>query len=177
MIYVEDGPPSCLGSEATCVKDIQRFPFFRTAQDATRPKTVDSFTFLSDDPTSSPWPLSNLIYLNYCSMDGWLGSLLAPMYEAGYYFRGSINFRYSLTQILGTKTTPIAQRHQTSPSNAAEIILIGSGVGAMAVTFHLQWLLNDMGFSSHQIRVIHDSFFVPTATIPLNQVMIFHFLS
>jgi hypothetical protein len=104
-------------------------------------------------------------------MDGWLGTLLAPMYEGGYYFRGSINFRYSLIQILGTKTTPIAQRYQSSPSSAAEIILIGSGVGAMGLTFHLQWLLNDMGFSSQQIRVIHDSFFVPTATIPLNDVI------
>jgi hypothetical protein len=170
VIYVEDGPPSCIGLESSCNHDIQKFPYFQTSQDSYRPKTVDSTTFLSDDPNSSPWPLSNLIYLNYCSMDGWLGSLLPPKYEGGYYFRGSINFRYSLTQILGTKTIPIAKRYQSNPSDPAEIILIGSGVGAMGVTFHLQWLLNDMGFSSRQIRVVHDSFFIPTATIPLNDV-------
>lgn len=41
----------------------------------------------------------------------------------------------------------------------------------MGITFHLQWLINEMGFSTHQLCVIHDSFFVPTSTIlPLKSV-------
>jgi hypothetical protein len=169
VIYVEDGPPSCLGTEATCLHDLNKFSFWTSSTaDTTHPKTINSTTFLSDDLKYSPWPLSNLIYLNYCSMDGWLGSLLSPTYPNGYFFRGSMNFKLSLIQILGTLAAPIAKR--SPATSAAEIVLIGSGVGAMAITFHLQWLLEEMGFSSHQLRVIHDSFYVPTATIPFKKV-------
>lgn len=167
---MEDGPPSCLGGEFSCLKDATRFPYFTTSKEAYHPKTINSTTFLSDDPNISPWPLSNFIYLGYCSLDGWLGSSFSPMYQEDYNFRGSINFRYALTQILGSKAFPIAKRLKTNPSNAAEIVLIGSGVGAMGITFHLPWLLDDMGFSIQQFRVIHDSFFIPTSTIPLTHV-------
>lgn len=170
VIYVEDGPPSCIGDETTCTKDIKRFPYFITSQDEYHPKTINSTTFLSDDPNVSPWPLSNLIYLNYCSMDGWLGSLYSSMYDGGYHFRGSINFKFALTQILGSKAFPVAKRFKNNPSAPAEIVLIGSGVGAMGITFHLPWLLNVMGFSVHQLRVIHDSFMIPTSTIPITEV-------
>ena len=153
VFYVEDGGAYCVGSKKTCDEYSDEWPYFTTSAERYHPTTVSADTIFSGDARVSPWATDNFVYMSYCSLDGWLGENLGTSFDQ-YYMRGSTIFKAIINEALATEDI-----------STLEIVLVGSGSGALGVFNHLSWLVNTVGLTSAQLSIVLDSFHLPVSNI------------
>eukprot|EP00602_Paraphysomonas_sp_CaronLab_P010018 CAMPEP_0185037034 /NCGR_PEP_ID=MMETSP1103-20130426/30908_1 /TAXON_ID=36769 /ORGANISM="Paraphysomonas bandaiensis, Strain Caron Lab Isolate" /LENGTH=1442 /DNA_ID=CAMNT_0027574831 /DNA_START=372 /DNA_END=4697 /DNA_ORIENTATION=- len=136
-----------------------QWPYFSSSDNHYHPQTVEATAIFSDDPSISPWAGYNFLYLNFCSQDGWLGR--SESLVNGAYLRGSTIFQAALSEVLNS----------TNRDNA-ELVLIGSGAGALGIFNHMRWIVDTLGFSEGQLSVVLDSYLSPiTQTQPSKKLV------
>lgn len=158
VFYLEDGGAYCIGDSKTCDEYTSEFPYFTSSNDKYHPAEVEADTIFSSDASISPWSSDNFVYMSYCSQDGWLGENPSKAFNK-YYLRGGTSFKAIVSEVLSGKT----------PSSLS-IVLIGSSSGALGASNHVEWLVNTFGFTSSQISLVLDSFYMPISNIPPDSV-------
>lgn len=106
--------------------------------------------------------------MNYCSQDGWLGLVDTPIYSRQLYLRGSYIFQAIILQVLKNRNI-----------NNTQLVLVGSSAGTIGVFNHIDWIINTLGFSVHNVQMVLDSFYAPvTQVTPIKVIFILNsFLS
>jgi hypothetical protein len=51
-----------------------------------------------------------------------------------------------------------------------EIVIVGSSSGALGASNHVQWLVDTVGFTTSQISLVVDSFYMPISNIAPDSV-------
>jgi hypothetical protein len=158
VFYLEDGGAYCIGDSRTCDEYVSAWPYFSTSNDKYHPTEVDADTIFSSDVTVSPWASDNFVYMSYCSQDGWLGENLAKTFDK-YFLRGGINFKAIVNEVLTGQAIA-----------SLEIVIVGSSSGALGASNHVQWLVDTVGFTTSQISLVVDSFYMPISNIAPDSV-------